>query len=49
MTEISIPVTTEQWLHILHLMQQNNWTQEKAVEYLLTIGLREIEFREENA
>ena len=48
MTEIKITITKQQWELIQELMRKHNITQDEAIEYILTVGIREKNFREEN-
>ena len=49
MTKITIPITDEQWNYIQQLMKEHNCSQEEAIQFLMVIGLREMNFSEENA
>ena len=46
--KINIPVTEQQWKHIQELMKKHNCSQEEAIAFLMKIGMREMNFREEN-
>jgi|10_taG_2_1085330.scaffolds.fasta_scaffold318544_2 hypothetical protein len=48
MTKVTIPITEEQWQHIQELMKKHNASQEEIVTFLMTVGMREKNFREEN-
>ncbi len=44
---MKIEITQKQWELIQKLMRTKNITQEEAVTYLMTVGMRETDFREE--
>ena len=46
--KVTIEITPEQWAHIQELMVFHKITQEEAITYLLVVGMREVDFREEN-
>ena len=44
---MKITVTEEQWKHIQELMETHSITQDEAVTFLLTVGMREMKLRED--
>jgi hypothetical protein len=44
---MKIEITEEQWKHIQELMKIHNITQDEAVTFLMTVGMREMKLRED--